>query len=628
MHKHKTGTNNNSNHQNLFLKDIIYIRNMTCEKEQWDYIRTNICLKIMQDDAKYINNILQTDASNEYKKFIEFVGTNTYLDTSKRFFFLKSFLLLLAKLDATPINGYLDGYNLAENTKFDFTKELWSHKSFRDIFNLFVITCSDTSLKEKHTGPFCSMFSNNWKIPGNGDEFNEYNKSLTPLLKDTDTHPHILAYFNKFIELNSAYVDGNFEYIGKSCSTVDFNYTMIRILIEMTKYINTESDKTLQTTTYKAINVMHIPLVNILHTLYTQAHTANADQLKYTQLLITRLLTVYNCEQLSTIIHYRLPSIVEYMDTTCELKNMCMYILDKFKNNYSAPYLVQSVTKMKDFIVKNEIYDDTASIFLDISIKKVKINMDTCDTKKIINGILETFLKGDTEIVDNINAFFNLLSLFEEYGELSSNNHLTLHKMLKKMDILMSPTVDQFILSYKSSVLMYYLNISRAVLADLRTHDGWLEQVKRVLDSAVSIFVLFSLLNIGTEVKQQAVKILCECIILCELTNTESAILRIKLKSFITPELQQAIDRTLIYTDDLMMYDYLTPDKKLVNPIFIPIGDKDIVVDMTTLSTDKFKEFIEGKTTLSAITLHNNTPQVLVKKIELIGLLNSHVLKI
>jgi len=600
----------------LFLKDINYIYTLTCEKEQWDYIRTNICQKIIQNDTKYINTICSIIPGNISTKLFECVDTNTYLDTSKRFFFLKSFLLLVAN----PI---------VDSSKFKLTKELWSYKSFRDTFNLFVITCADTSLKEKQTGPFCSMFSHNWSIPIASDEHNEYNKSLTPLLEDTDTHPYILAYFNKFIGLNSAYVESNFEYIDESCSTVDFNYTLIQVLLEMTKYVTKENNEILQATINKAINVMYIPLVNILHTLYTQAHTTNTDQNKYTKLLIDRLLTVYNCEKISVVIHNRLPSITKDMDTLYELKNMCLYILDKFKNNYSSLYLVQSVAQMKDFIIKNDIYDNTASIFLDLSIKKVNIYMNIDETKKIINGILEEFLRGNSEIVNNINAFANLLSLFEQYGELSSNNHLTLHKMLKKMDILMSPAVDEFVLSYKSSVLIYYLNISKATIIDLRTHDGWLGPVKCVLDRAVSICVLFSLLNIGPDSsKQYALNILRECIMLCELTNTEASVLQIKLKVFMTPELKQAIDHTLVYDDDCIIYDYLFPDKKLVNPVFIPVGDKDIVVDLSTLPTDKLKEFIEGRTTLSAITSHNNTQQVLIKKIELLGLLNSHVVKI
>jgi hypothetical protein len=95
-----------------------------------------------------------------------------------------------------------------------------------------------------------------------------------------------------------------------------------------------------------------------------------------------------------------------------------------------------------------------------------------------------------------------------------------------------------------------------------------------------------------------------------------------------THELSEAIDATLDRdNNDSMMYDFLFPEKKIVNPIFIPIDNQDIVIDSTTLSTEKLTEFIKDKTTLQKITSHNNIPCIILKKIELIGLLNSHVSK-
>jgi hypothetical protein len=568
----------------------------------------------MQNDTAYIYDALLIITLPDYINFLKFIDTCAYLDSTKKFFILKSLLSLATRVE--PEHYFI---------KYSLTWNLWSFKSFRDTFNLFVATHADTSNKERYTGPFCSLFSNNWTSPISSTDsafYNSHTESLAPLLKDTDIHSEILKYINKFIKLNYAYVENDYEYIDKHCSTIDFNYTIIYILLEMEKYVTGDNIDILRTTFNKAINVMFIPLVEIRHSLYAQLTPAST----HTKLSLVRLLSVYDDKILNGIIQNRLPSITQDMDTTYELKNTCLFILDKFKNDYSKPQLVESVTIMKDFIIKNDINNDTASIFLDISIKKVNINITTDETKKIINGILGEFLNGNIQIVDNINAFENLLSLFEQYGELSATNHLTLFKMLKKMDMLMSKELHN--ISYKKSILIYYLNISKAVIIDLRTRDGWLETTKRVLDNAVNIFVLFNLLNIDTETKQYTLTILTKCIALCELTKIEAAVLQIKLKAFMTPELKNTIYNTSLYTNTCMMYDYLFTDKKLVNPVFIPMKDKEIVVDLSTLDTDRFKEFIEGKTTLSEITSYNNTPYILSKKIELIGMLNSYVVKV
>ena len=600
------------NNNNLFEADLDNIFALSNDKEQWYYIHTHIYSKLIEHNSGYMGHILLTINSNycNFIKFLEVINTNSYVDISNRFFLLKTFLTLSSRL----ILG----------TRLKLTKLLWSVKSFRDTFCMFNVLFSNTSIKEKHSGPFCSLFPNKWT-----NEYSLYIDALTPLLKDDSVHSHILTYINQFINLNSAYVEGNFEYIEKNCSTVDFNCAIIHILLEMIKYVIGTNKDILQTTINKAINVMYIPLVNIKHDIYSQlSQTAGTTHEHVTKQSLNRLMSVYDDQILTNAIKEMLPSITQDMSTTYELKNMCIYILEKFKDNYLIPQLVESVKFMKDFIMKNDINDDTASIFLDLSLKKVKINIEKYETKQIINGILEEFLRGDVEIVNSINALNNLLSLFEQYGELSVKNHSTLHKMLKKMNILISPTADTYMLSHKSTILIYYLNITKSVLLELRKHNGWLEPSKNVLNNAVSIFVIFSLLNIPDNSKQSIVNILKDCITLCELTKIEASVLKIKLKSFITHDLKCAIDGTLNHECDMMMYDYLFPDHKLINPIFVPIDGHTIIVDASTLSTDKLKEFIEGKITLPAIEAHNNTPNIIMKKLELIAQLNSHVPKV
>lgn len=581
--------------------------------DQFDHFTTIIYPKLIQHNSKYLGHILMTFNYNResFIKFLAIVDTNSHISYHSKYVLLKTFLSLSSKLKL--------------DNRLSLTKSLWNVQSFRNIFKSFNLLMHNTSIKEKHNGPFCSLYSNEWAI-----EYHRCIDALTPLLSDTTIHSHIFAYINNFINLNLAYVEGDFENIEKNCSSIDFNCMILYILFEMKKYVVPDNKDILDSTTNKAINIMYIPLVNIKHAIHSQLSQTKGTLQEYTvKNSLQRLTLIYNDETITNFIKDTLPSITKYMDTTYELRNMCLYILEKFENNYTLPQLIESVGLMKDYIINNNINNDTVSIFLDLSIKKVKINIDTHDTKKIINGIMTEFLNGDDEIVNNIDAFTNLLSIFEEYGELSLNNHSTLHKMLKKMNTLIDSSIDTYILKHKSNVLTYYMNITKALIIHLQKQNGWLEPSKCAINNAVSIFVLFSLLKIPEYSKESIIKILIDCITLCDLTKTEASILKIKLKSFMTHELSQAIEGTLNRdNNDIMMYDFLFPEKKIVNPIFIPIDNQDVVIDSTTLSTEKLNAFIQDKITLQKIMSHNNTPCVILKKIELIGLLNSHVSKI
>lgn len=578
------------------------------------YLIETMLPNVMSSNAKYIGGMLLTVNTNfdKFTTFLQLVNDSEIVDASQKFFLLKKLLFLSSRLTLQK--------------RHILTKTIWSYSKFRESFKYFLMLMKATSKEEKHNGPFCSLFPNMWT-----NDFQIYMAALEPLLKDKDNIQYVLSYIDKFIDMNRYYMEGNPAEIDSNCSTIDFNCNIIYIMLEIKKMMNNGvyggTLENCEDILHKAINIMYVPITQIKSMVYNQLNQVKGTKFEtQVKLSIDRVLAIYADPVINGYIKDNLARVVAEMETTKELDNMCMYMMEKFSSDYSNAGLKDALTSMSEMIIDNKMGSDMVSAFLDLSLKRAKVEMKSDDVKQIINNILLEFNNGYDDIVNNINAFINLLSLYTEYGDLTVDNNQTLYKMLRKMKALIPKDPDPFLAAYKISALKYYTEIGEACIKATKTEGSWLQPVRRVLNNTVNMYILLqdSSDKIEAADKKMITDKLVDCVKLAELDKKDIAVLKVKLAVHMTPELSKAIDDTLPkeYRDGYTTRDFVFREKKIVNPIFVKLEDNEIIIDATTLITPEFNTLIDGKTTIAAINAYNRTPEVLLKKIELMGILN------
>ena len=307
------------NNINLFKSHVELFNSSVSNNDKHTIVKTSIIPKIMESDKGYFGGMLLFMNSNfeTFKVILRFIGSSPEVDLSRKFFILKRFLIISSKLTLEK--------------KLHLTEALWDINEFRACFQFFNLSIKSNSKEEKTNGPFCSLFSDKWT-----DDFTQYIDALTPLMRDTSAVNNILSYAENFAKLNTAYLENDPETIQNSCSSVDFNTNMIYILIHLQQYVNNDQHKHYWEVTGKAFNIMYISLVTIKNSVENQLMqhkgTPNENFIKQS---LNRITTIYTDETINEFILSNIVEIVKSMDTTFELDNMCMFLLDKYSSDYS-----------------------------------------------------------------------------------------------------------------------------------------------------------------------------------------------------------------------------------------------------------------------------------------------------
>ena len=280
---------------------------------------------------------------------------------------------------------------------------------------------------------------------------------------------------------------------------------------------------------------------------------------------------------------------------------------------------------MKSMIIKNNVGGGTASIFLDIALKKAKIIIQQDAMNSIIDNIFNDFNDGDDEIVNNANAFLNFLDILQTHVQLDNKNHDTCTKMMRKMNILIPSTAGKFFDMYKINALTQYLDLSMKALGKYKNHNSDANVIKTLINSTVNTFILTYPANTDENTKNIVLNKLKTCISSCELSKMDVELMLLKLKPHMSQNLMHIINSAVSQQDQThdKTFDFVF-NKKIINPVFIKLHNNEIVIDYTTLGTNELEQLINGVTTIAEIVNYNHTTPIIAKKLEFMSMLNTH----
>lgn len=592
---------------NLFNSHVEHFNTIETNEEKYHYTSDTIIPKIKENSKGYFGGILLCMNSNcdTVKSILECIGETPFTDSCDKFFILKRFLMISSKLN--------------NEKKLLLTKILWSIGAFRSCFKFFLLSIKTTSKAEKENGPFCSLFSSTW-----GNDFDIYMESLIPLMSDKNVINVLIEYITKFAKLNSGYVENDPEDIKNNCSSVDFNTNIVYIMIRLEQYINEAHQKEYYEAVGMVLNMLFVSLAKIKVSVELQCmEYKGTPSEQYVKQSHNRICSIYEDTTVNDFIKVNLLKVVKSMETMMEFENMCLFLIDKYDSDYTDITLKAALLEMKSLIVKNTVSNTTASIFLDLFIKRAKIAIQYDNLNDIIMNIFNSYKKGDDDIINNGNAFLNFLEILNTHYTMDNKAHKICTEMMRKMNNIVPKKGNLYAQNYRLIVLSYYIDASSKSMS---VHKNDKSVLKELMESTLNTFVIVYEFTTQSPTNDLLIKKVGSCISMCELSKKEIEIVLLKLKAHMSPDLHKKITDTLSYKDktEHLIYDHLFNDKKIVNPMFINLTDKEIIIDSTTIDTPEFLNLIEGITTLSEVINYNLTQDVINKKLNFINLLNVH----
>lgn len=581
------------------------------DKDQSEFIVKEIIPKF--NNTTYLGGVLMSiNNNNQHEKFNNFlriIADSSYMMAYQKINIMKKFFKISSRLTRAK--------------RIAITAFIWNQQGFRNLFPSFTQTMQTTSKFERDSGPFASLFSNEWNV----NNLVEYYDAVKPLFSDETQQKDLLNYFETFTNLNYSYVDNIYQ-TEEKCSGVDFNVTMIYCLIKSKDLFNEDLQERFQKVAARSINVMFISLAEIKRLIYLQMNTMKSPQTSATlKMLYDRMNTIYNNDSVNEYISHNLDSMLSSITSSLELHNFLLYIDDTIKKG--NPYTLDvttSLNRLKNIIVLNDMGDSTGCLYVVLA-----YNNNTVDEKamqKVVDNVAEMFKKGLNGMItlkDNIFMSYSRVLANSTKLYVTENNIPALKDMMINMNGAIVTSLNKQTIA--TNLLNNFLTIAWKLLSDIKTSSTGNKEKRMadILDMCTSCFVTLD--GSKSSKKEEFIQKLIEMVELCGLTSHNKQLFIVKMGPYLTDNLKKKVMESKSQKEETydISLDQFDKEKSIVNPVFVQLSEEDdneMIIDSSTLTNDSFLKYVEGKTTIDEIKKYNKQIKIIKKKLDLLDKIN------
>lgn len=512
--------------------------------------------------------------------------------------------------------------NLNLETRKLLVKSIFSLQCFRESFKMFNVNIHNNSKMEQGFGPFSSLFlSNTWTDPMSMMDFAD----MLTVTKDNDSdyQKSLLTYIMNVSQMNHAYIEGDSEKVHKECSNDDFNTFLLLILLKFSGRICNENKELYERTVGIAFNTHFVSKVRVKKVLQKELEIRMDPNV---QTMIKRSLTkldkLLNGVRLDIFLSMHVDALISSLNSVYECDNICDFLILKYYMYSANKNNIKSVEGILTLINDNMDNIDKTNIekMLSLLHHTDTIGILSNDVMKNTYNTIIYVMMNEMDNTDDTKLKFTLETSLMTFFKLVSARNLMDLSIYSLYLTMMSHNNDASIVLS----MPMFLDIS---LKMMKKEDSNIDKVCMLNDS-LKLLMKYKIENVEDKI--------CDLLNVCELSKKDITYAKLKLHNY-DKSLRDVIDSRLSYKEKTknLVFDFVFSDKRIKEPIFVEkkhfmdthvknVTKIDIVIDKTTLKTEKFLAMLKDMDILSHIKNYNNHPNMINKKLDFISLLNVH----
>ena len=589
-------------------KDIDSLFLIANSDKKLEYVRNNIHNHL--DDPLYFSGIFIIVNTNYEKITLALpIILNAYGNLIQRCTFLKVLMNKSVKLN--------------QQSRMLITKLVFSSKYFKEFIKYSTHSAKVTAKEEQVTGLFCLMFMSNTM-----SLLSVFNDIQNLLLNRYETFEELLKYFGKLVELNSPYVDCDEQKCYTECSNDDFNMFIMYTTLKMCQ----ENPDIVCSVTYeeivgKMINNLFASKMRIRNLLLSKRNEFNElknyNAVEMITVSINRLEETMNDNVLVNFVKENIGYAIDDVDSSNKLENLCWMICNYFATDEDIKSLRDICTGeclisyLETLNLETSKNDITSSVMaVGMVLEKLGYILDDPKTLITFNDIaidsikfLQLYKPDWFSVIKNTNGFVLLLKNIMSSAKIT---HSIVDKVIGCINDNITDKCDQSL--YLDVIFIY----QHKDVVSKEIQDKCLEMIYKFLQ------------NYKGDNNENIISRLKEILVNCKMSRFEINKMKIRFGSKY-PFLNEMLEHSLSLLDSTRdkIKDHFFRDKIIEHPIFVTTTpesmlDDEIVIDESTLQTDVFIKYIEGKTSVDEIKKYNKLPKYINKRIEFMAILSIH----